>query len=87
MPFFRICALGVAFGNVDTFDTNALHQPGPCLARPRLGDGELQLYRDVEQRLLDDLQDTIPGLALQQLTAVTPPGRRRRNSRMSSRSA
>ena len=33
------------------------------------------------------IQDTMPGLAPQQLTAVTPPGRRRRSSSTLSRSA
>ena len=33
------------------------------------------------------IQDTMPGLAPQQLTAVTPPGRRRRTSSTPSRSA
>ncbi len=33
------------------------------------------------------IQETMPGLAPQQLTAVTPPGRRRRSSSTPSRSA
>ena len=46
-------ALGVALGDVDALDAEALHQPRPVLARLRLGDVELEVGREVEQRLLD----------------------------------
>ena len=45
-------ALGVALGDVDALDADALHQPRPVLARLRLDDVELELAGDVEQRLL-----------------------------------
>ena len=46
-------ALSVALGDVDALDTGALHQSRPILARLRLGEFDLEVARDVEQRLLD----------------------------------
>ncbi len=45
-------ALGVALGDVDALDPDALHQAAPVRARPRLGEVELELARDVDERLL-----------------------------------
>ena len=45
--------LGVALGDVDALDADALHQPGPLLAGLRLGEGHAGVAGDVEQRLLD----------------------------------
>src|SRR5882757_2487842 len=78
--------LGVALGDVDALHAGALHQATPILAGLRLDEIELELAGDVDQRLLH-IHETMPGLAPQQLTAVMPPGRRRRRSSTLSRSA
>ena len=81
------CPLGIAFGDVDALDADPLHQPRPLLARAGL------LVRDADDRAATSssacltIQETMPGLAPQQLTAVMPPGRRRRRSRTLSRRA
>src|SRR5262249_40535575 len=46
-------ALGVALGDVDALDADALHQAAPLLAAARLDEVELELAGDVDERLLD----------------------------------
>ncbi len=46
-------ALGVALGDVDALDAEALHQPAPALAVCGFLHGDAGVARDVEQRLLD----------------------------------
>ncbi len=50
-------ALGVALGNVDALDPDAVHQAAPLLARLRLDEVELELAGDVDQRLLHHPRD------------------------------
>ena len=45
--------LGVALGDMDALDADALHQPAPLLAGLRLGDLEAEVLGEVEQGLLD----------------------------------
>ena len=47
-------ALGVALGDVDALDADLLGEPAPVLAGLRLAELELEIARDVEQRLLDE---------------------------------
>src|SRR5262249_20957003 len=47
-------ALGVALGDVDALHADLLGEPAPLLAGRRFGELDLQVGRDVEQRLLDE---------------------------------
>ena len=50
----RLGALGVALGDVDALDADALHQRRPVLAGLRLAGRDAGVAGDVEQRLLDE---------------------------------
>ena len=67
-------ALGVALGDVDALDADALHQPRPLLAGLRLGRTSTPVSRAMSSSACLTIQDTMPGLAPQQLTAVDPAG-------------
>ena len=76
----RLGALGVALGDVDALDADALHQRAPSPRGSSARRAETPVSRATSSSACLTNQDTMPGLAPQQFTAVTPPGRRRRRS-------
>jgi hypothetical protein len=78
--------LRIALGDMDALD------PARCISRAQSSRDCGSATSSFELRAMSisaclTIQDTMPGLAPQQLTAVTPPGRRRRKSSKLSRSA
>ena len=84
--FGLLGALGVALGDVNALDAEALREPAPLFARLRLAPLSPRSAARLTSACLTN-QDTMPGLAPQQETAVVPPGFLRRSASTVSRSA
>ncbi len=80
-------ALGVALGDVDALDAERAASAAPSPRGSSARRTATPVSRATSSSACLTIQDTMPGLAPQQLTAVTPPGRRRRTSSTLSRSA